>query len=195
MDSMTGKGDGEQRLTYLLRPNVTRPDHQAPNALDTPPTTDIDYNSNTESNIDSDFVSDRDLDSDMDGHDDALSAIEETASQSSPIEEHSDHDNWSLVGDADADVESSNELEIEAGVEALSLSSPGPPDEDDADKTFTTPIRPLHRPYPLSASRRVLRSASSPSRSPVRVRRRGLAPAATRSSNGGKRTLYEFVFL
>ncbi|RXW22989.1 hypothetical protein EST38_g2882 [Candolleomyces aberdarensis] len=191
------KGDGEQRLTYLLRPNVTRPDHQAPNALDTPPTTDMDYNSNTESNIDSDFVSDRDLESDMESHDDALSAIDETASLSSPAEEHPDPDNWSLVGDADADVESSNELEIEAGVEALSLSSPGIPNEDDPDKTFTTPIRPLHRPYPLSASRRVFRSASSPSRSPVRVRRRALAPGTTRvnGTNGGKRTLYEFAFL
>ncbi|KAF5322605.1 hypothetical protein D9619_001342 [Psilocybe cf. subviscida] len=58
------KGTGEERLTYLLRPNVTRPDRRAAAALETPPVTDIDYSSNPETDdaIDSDFVSDREMD-------------------------------------------------------------------------------------------------------------------------------------
>ncbi|TFK26541.1 hypothetical protein FA15DRAFT_279104, partial [Coprinopsis marcescibilis] len=40
------KGDADDRLTYLLRPNVTRPDRRAPAGLDTPPATDLDYSSN-----------------------------------------------------------------------------------------------------------------------------------------------------
>jgi hypothetical protein len=39
----TTQGDElEMRLTHLLRPNVTRPDFTAPGVLDTPPATDVD---------------------------------------------------------------------------------------------------------------------------------------------------------
>ncbi|KAF9263414.1 hypothetical protein L218DRAFT_348707 [Marasmius fiardii PR-910] len=47
-----------RRLTYLLRPNVTRPDHSAATGVDTPPATDIDTSSQ--------FASDSDLHSDLD---------------------------------------------------------------------------------------------------------------------------------
>ncbi|KAF5316915.1 hypothetical protein D9611_003856 [Ephemerocybe angulata] len=196
------KGTGEERLTYLLRPNVTRPDHHARGALDTPPTTDLDYHSNTESNIDSDFISDRDFESDVEPppSSPALSRIDE------PLREDvdSDVDSWSLLGDAD--VESGSELEpIEVAVGSLTLDAPqnaGETDED-PDRTMTSPqLRPSHRPYPLSASsRRMLRSASSPSRSPVRVRpgrrRGGLGNAMARANSGPnfKRTLYEYIFM
>ena len=41
----TGKDVSGHRLTYFLRPNVTRPDFFARSLLDTPPATDIDYSS------------------------------------------------------------------------------------------------------------------------------------------------------
>ncbi|KIM91356.1 hypothetical protein PILCRDRAFT_762809 [Piloderma croceum F 1598] len=44
----------EQRLTYLLRPNITRPDFHARATLDTPPVTDLDYTSQERK---SDFIS------------------------------------------------------------------------------------------------------------------------------------------
>jgi hypothetical protein len=214
----TGKGTGEDRLTYLLRPNVTRPDHHARGTLDTPPTTDIDYSSHAESNIDSDFLSDRDFESDVEPvpPSPALSANSESSAGSvanksnwnrglSPVEEppNSDVESWSLV-DADADVESSNELEmeIEQGMEELTLQ-PVAEDNGDADRTVTQigmspqALRPSHRPYPLTASsRRMMRSASSPSRSPARARkgRRRNPAMAARASSGKKDTLYEFVF-
>jgi hypothetical protein len=45
-----GKGALDNRLTYLLRPNVTRPDRRAPAAVDTPPVTDFDHSSNHDTN-------------------------------------------------------------------------------------------------------------------------------------------------
>lgn len=175
----------------------------------------------TDSNIDSDFLSDRDFDSDAEGglatkhnNNNVLDAISEGETpappgtpppqqqqqegqqpQTSPVRSE---DAWSMVDEAD--VESSNEMDIERGVQGLAISSPTPiveegAEEDDPDRTLTGPIRPLHRPYPLSDSRRrVLRSASSPSRSPIRVRvaerRRAFGAAAV----PGKRTFYEFIF-
>ncbi|EAU91729.2 hypothetical protein CC1G_04497 [Coprinopsis cinerea okayama7 len=212
------KGEAGNRLTYLLRPNVTRPDRRAPAGLDTPPATDIDYSSNpdidTDSNIDSDFISDRDLDSDVEGAERAgstniLDSISEREGSLPPDSPHlsptQDGDEaWSLIGETEADVESSNELEVvEAGVEQLSISQTAGEseiDEEDPDKTFTADnipqaIRPLHRPYPLGASpRRVIRSSSSPSRSPIRERRRVLGPVMPLTDTPAKRTFYEFVF-
>ncbi|KAH6913862.1 hypothetical protein BKA70DRAFT_646795 [Coprinopsis sp. MPI-PUGE-AT-0042] len=202
------KGDDDNRLTYLLRPNVTRPDRRAPAGLDTPPTTDIDYSSvtdiETESNIDSDFVSDRDLDSDIEGSNannnlDSISERSSNAPTSPQVSPTRTDDSWSLVGDADADVESSNEFDIEHGIESLTLSQSGE-GEEDPDKTVEVnpaTIRSLHRPYPLNATRRVIRSSSSPSRSPLRIRpaerRRTMANEPPRHLQG-KRTFYEFIF-
>ncbi|TFK17139.1 hypothetical protein FA15DRAFT_711092, partial [Coprinopsis marcescibilis] len=141
-------------------------------------------------NIDSDFVSDRDFESDVEGAGNTtLRPIDEAASQP-PNSPRVQDETWSLVGDTDADVESSNEMDLETGVEKLSLSG------QDPEQTFSTPLRSLHRPYPLSATRRAIRSSSSPSRSPIRVRpterRRVLGPALPTFDK--KRSFYEFVF-
>ncbi|KAF8902894.1 hypothetical protein CPB84DRAFT_1775131 [Gymnopilus junonius] len=97
------KGNDEHRLTYLLRPNVTRPDRIAQATLETPPVTDIDYSSNpeTEDYIDSDFVSDRDMESDaeLDGRHGSLARIDESpASVMAPLPPL-DEDVWSHLGD------------------------------------------------------------------------------------------------
>ncbi|TFK68709.1 hypothetical protein BDN72DRAFT_878892 [Pluteus cervinus] len=52
------------RLTYLLRPNVIRPDHQLPHTLETPPSTDYNYSSQIdtdESDIDSIFSDENEI--------------------------------------------------------------------------------------------------------------------------------------
>lgn len=193
------KGDSDQRLTYLLRPNVTRPDHHAAVALDTPPVTDVDYSSNpdldTDDNIDSDFITDRELESDVDVAEPTLPAM-----AVSPRIGSSD-DSWSLVGDAD--IEEADILEVESQVEALSLSpsSPlqGPTQEELESADVASPRRAhpfsLYRPHPLRFSRRAARSASSPSRSPART------PARWKSQTkrhidlvGGRVSFYHYLF-
>jgi len=129
-------------LTYLLRPNVTRPDRRAPAGLETPPVTDIDYSSTpeTDSNIDSDFISDNDMESDVElNHDNPLPPIDESPnpalSSLPPVSE----EDWSPIegenmGESDSDEvysdsEATSALSISIDVlqprlEALSLESP-----------------------------------------------------------------------
>jgi len=143
-------------LTYLLRPNVTRPDRRAPAALDTPPVTDFDYSSNpdTDDNLDSDFFSERELESDieLDDRGNSLPAIKEA---SLPVSTVLSVGAWSLVdkGTDDNsqvdDFESGSEFEsadsiLHSGVEALSLVSPLPlsnpltqPELEDPERTLT----------------------------------------------------------
>ncbi|KAF8482205.1 hypothetical protein JB92DRAFT_3036945 [Gautieria morchelliformis] len=55
----TQRDEPEMRLTHLLRPNVTRPDFTAPGVLDTPPATDVDglsASDTEESDVASDFA-------------------------------------------------------------------------------------------------------------------------------------------
>jgi hypothetical protein len=205
-----GKGTPDNRFTYLLRPNVTRPDRRAPAALDTPPVTDLDYSSNpdTDDNLDSDFVSERELESDIELDGDvnlALPAIKEASfppdggDASSLVKEESDED--SLVDDFD--FESGSELGsadvLHSGVEVLSLVSPPSTQCEDPDHTLTQ-IRSHHLRDSPSARRREwtsARSLSSPSRSPARTR-----PSRHRL-NGKKRigiglqsrtSFYEYIF-
>ena len=63
---LAGKDTSAQRLTYLLRPNVTRPTHHAVPTLDTPPVTDLSELSATDFDTESELVSDRDA-SDVEG--------------------------------------------------------------------------------------------------------------------------------
>jgi len=187
------KGTAEDRLTYLLRPNVTRPDRRIPAGLETPPITDLDYSSNPETDIDSEFISDRELESDIElDHDAGLPSIAESpgaAPSSLPVVRE---DSWSVIdedgGVSDADeFESSSEFGLEESVdvlqprlENLSIDSPGIPaaiPESQvlpgvpAPTTTTTdnsPDRTLTsiRPYPLqsdSARRREWPSARSAS--------------------------------
>lgn len=126
-------------MTYLLRPNVTRPDRRAPAGLETPPVTDIDYSSNpeTDGNIDSDFISDNDMESDVElNHDNPLPVIDEfpnpALSSLPPVSE----DEWSHIegenmGESDSDSGSEAASALSASIdvlqprlEALSLESP-----------------------------------------------------------------------
>ncbi|XP_006460693.1 hypothetical protein AGABI2DRAFT_185048 [Agaricus bisporus var. bisporus H97] len=155
------KGDSNQRLTYLLRPNIKQPDYRIASTLLTPPATDIDYSSLPETtDIDSDFVSDRDLvDSDVEASIDPeshatgnLEVIRETSLPSSPLIEarsiSKEEDEWSVLS---ADIEA-DESNSEAGNSDLidsiaSLDLEGSSDsqaegvrglgDDDPDKTLT----------------------------------------------------------
>jgi len=193
---LKGKGVSDQRLTYLLRPNVRRPDHNAAVTLDTPPVTDVDYSSNpdldTDDNIDSDFITDRELESDVHVAEPTLPAM-----AASPHIGSSD-DSWSLVDNAGVDI-----LEVESQLEALSLSPSSPsqrPTQEELEPADITSLRhadpfSLYRPHPLRFSRRAARSASSPSRSPART------PARWKSQTkrhidlvGGRVSFYHYLF-
>lgn len=139
----TGKGNDEHRLTYLLRPNVTRPDRRVQATLETPPVTDIDYSSNpeTEDHIESDFVSDRDMESDaeLDGKHNNLEVIDESPASSMIPLPSVDEDAWTHIedegtgGESEADeFDSGSEFgsgleasvdHLQPGLEALSLHS------------------------------------------------------------------------
>ncbi|KIM45403.1 hypothetical protein M413DRAFT_24614 [Hebeloma cylindrosporum] len=118
------KGASDSRLTYLLRPNVTRPDRRAPAGLETPPVTDIDYSSNpeTDGNIDSDFISDSDLESDVElSHNNTLAAIDESPNPALSTLPPLSEDEWSHIdgenaGESDFD-------EFDSGSEAASALS------------------------------------------------------------------------
>jgi hypothetical protein len=216
-----GKGASENRLTYLLRPNVTRPDRRAPATLDTPPITDYSSNPDTEDNLDSDFVSERELESDIELDDNvnfSLPAIKESSLPVSPVPSVGE-DTWSLVDkgmDDNSqvdDFESGSEFEsaesiLHSGIEKLSLVSPLPlstplttqPELEDPERTL-----PEIRPHPLrdnlSARRREwtsARSPSSPSRSPIRTRPRRHRLIGKKGVVAGlqanKRSFYEYIF-
>ena len=214
-----GKGASDNRLTYLLRPNVTRPDRRAPATIDTPPVTDYSSNPDTDDNLDSDFVSEREMESDIELDGDvnfALPAIKEASLPVSPVLSVSG-DAWSLVdkGTDDNsqvdDFESGSEFEsadslLHSGVEALSLVSPLPlsdpltqPEHEDPDRTLTGirthPLRdntPARRRDWASA-----RSPSSPSLSPIRTRPRRHRLNRKKGIVIGlqdKRSFYEYIF-
>ncbi|KAJ3505798.1 hypothetical protein NLJ89_g7227 [Agrocybe chaxingu] len=130
------KGTDENRLTYLLRPNVTRPDRRMQADLDTPPITDLDYSSNPDTDIDSDFISERELGSDVEADhnkttSNTLVAIVESPGPNSPALQPVQEDAWSLVnegagGESDADeFDSGSELGsmLSASVDALEPQS------------------------------------------------------------------------
>ena len=194
-----GKGDSDQRLTYLLRPNVRRPDHHAAVTLDTPPVTDVDYSSNpdldTDDNIDSDFITDRELESDADVAEPTLPAMAASPHIDSP------NASWSLVGDAD--IEGVDILEVESQLEALSLSPSSPlqrPTQEELEPADVASPRRAHpfslyRPHPLRFSRRAARSASSPSRSPARTPGRWKSQTKRHIDLvGGRVSFYHYLF-
>ncbi|KII92524.1 hypothetical protein PLICRDRAFT_102894 [Plicaturopsis crispa FD-325 SS-3] len=182
-----------RRLTYLLRPNVTRPDRRAQASLDTPPPTDL---SESDPAYSSDALSEDDLVSAM--GDDTLSAIDEQASlpPSSPrVHAHAGSDDaWSIVGDSDAD-----ESEHEAAplpVDAATASADVPTAEQTADVDATP--RPLRHRDTLRTWARD-RAQSSPSRSPARRAPRR-KPRAERTivvnpdTSGEPKSFYEYLF-
>ncbi|KAG6813293.1 hypothetical protein H0H92_012448 [Tricholoma furcatifolium] len=157
-----------KRLTYLLRPNVTRPNHHTTGVLDTPPVTDIDYSSHPDTESDhGELETDSDVEQISGPPTSHLPTISEGQSpvHSPVISPHRmDEDTWSLVGDTDREYEdddSPSDAELAAGISTVSL-------EPDLD---ATPKAKDYLREKASHRHRVVaraRASSSPSRSPVR---------------------------
>lgn len=181
--------DGE-RLTYLLRPNVFRPDAAGAFSLDTPPATDIDYSSQLS---ESDLVSSDAGDSDVDDHRPARTAAAlPSISEDRPASPADS--SWSMVEDAGEEGdESASDVGLSASVESLSI----------ADNTGVQ-VMPQRRPLPRQAApwgNRQARGESSPSPSPARrQRRRRMRPSenrrATRRPTALSRgeSFYDYIF-
>ncbi|KAL1710544.1 hypothetical protein EV121DRAFT_251317 [Schizophyllum commune] len=175
-----------QRLTYLLRPNVFRPDAAGAFSLETPPVTDIDYSSQlSESDLVSSDAGDTDIEERCAGHAPAaLPAISEDR-PASPADS-----SWSIVDDAasaDGD-ESASDAGLAASVESLSLADERTPRR-----------RPLH---PAAWGSRQSRADSSPSPA-RRQRRRRMRPADNRRTVPARRgvtaasrgeSFYDYIF-
>ncbi|PBK73857.1 hypothetical protein ARMSODRAFT_931160 [Armillaria solidipes] len=164
--------DGE-RLTYLLRPNVARPDSHAPLTLATPPVTDIDTSSQFDT--DSEFTSDVESLNDVAT---GLSVVPENSPPLSPVADvEPDFDEvWSVIGGSD--IEADDEHGLSASLASLTM-------DQDAD---TTPRRSL----PLRTRLRQVRSASSPSRSPACKLRRPVRRTAHASQ--APTSFYAYLF-
>jgi hypothetical protein len=183
------------RLTYLLRPNVTRPDFSSTKGnLETPPTTDLDQSSY--SYLDSsDFTSDHTESEDesqvpSSGPRPSLSAIAEdgtlSEAEQSPTRRTSTEE-W-LILSTDSDVEAEDEfsdVDLSRSVDSLEdeLSSTlrsshilDTLEEDSSDHDADRTLQPLEETpsstHRLSRCDEILqdrrRSTSSPSRSPAR---------------------------
>lgn len=123
-DTPSGKETDGYRLTYLLRPNITRPDprlNPASRMVDTPPTTDAsDFHVSDASLSDYTATDASDIDSvpgDLPAGTHSLSDIEESR-PSSPA-------SWSVIGGSDFAIDSDNDIDdpgFAASMESLSLS-------------------------------------------------------------------------
>ncbi|KAH9935680.1 uncharacterized protein B0H18DRAFT_869033 [Fomitopsis serialis] len=187
------KDNSGQRLTYLLRPNVTRPTHGLSTGLDTPPATDLessvhsDFDAGSASDAFSDRRSDSGLDSDVElvacPAPRALSAIAESAPGSparapAPLEPLSE-DEWSVIGD-DADAEDSEVEAARVGSLALRDAEASP--------------RMRQASFRSHVWERQRRSASSPSRSPARRPARMYRVEPPRSALPSRRSFHEYLF-
>ncbi|KAI1795687.1 hypothetical protein LXA43DRAFT_1167359 [Ganoderma leucocontextum] len=198
------KDTSGQRLTYLLRPNVTRPTRYAAPTLDTPPVTDLSELSATDldtSDSPTPTPSAPPSPSPSAPNAAALTAIAEVASDASapaspalaPISMSAlDSDGWSVIGESDGD--------LAASVESLSLSDANA-DVHPHPGLDRTPLADRRRQGPDVLRSRLLerqrRSASSPSRSPARrtpPRARRLAERAARAQAAGRRSFYDYLF-
>lgn len=176
----TGKGTSDERLTYLLRPNATRPSKHMALGLETPPFTDLE-SSTFEYTSESDFPSDREFletASDTDGptrhstHADGLSTIAEIMSVPAtpnvvPIPSLAQDldDSWSVLSD---DVLADGEMDDSADeVEHVPERHPSHLLLD-SDNTPRGGSRLRNAALRAQVWDRQRRSASSPSRSPAR---------------------------
>lgn len=180
--------------------------------------TDLDHSSNPDTDIDSDFVSDQELESGMElDRNASLPAVAETPSLPTVQE-----DDWSLVAE-DELYRSESDSEVGSGIESsvdvlqprldrLSLDSPVnsnaamhpiTPQEhivsEEQSQISSSPvdISPPRRPHPRRGEWTSARSTSSPSRSPVRMRRRRRRPGNTKRTIGlqdTKRSFYDYLF-
>ncbi|KAI0085150.1 hypothetical protein BDY19DRAFT_987182 [Irpex rosettiformis] len=162
-----------QRLTYILRPHITRPAYEAPQGLDTPPGTDLESSVvDSESDImTSDLdsqISDIEIDSDAElGHrlppprPHHLANIPESSPNSPVLRASTDtstlDDSWSVVNESDADADIEHDLV--QSVASLDL---------DADTTPRAARQLRQGPLRSHLWDRQRRAASSPSRSPAR---------------------------
>ncbi|KAI0779375.1 hypothetical protein C8Q74DRAFT_1258697 [Fomes fomentarius] len=211
------KNASGQRLTYLLRPNVTRPTHDIVPSLDTPPATDLSELSANDFDTESELVSDRDA-SDVEGsqpqsHAAGLTSIAEVGSDASapasplvgaiyvtaavPPSSGLDSDTWSILGESDIEGDlSAPEGDLAGSVASLSLSDA----EFDAERSPLAAARRRQGPDAIRSRflERQRRSASSPSRSPARRTphrpRTRVDPVPVRSYNG-RRSFYDYVFV
>lgn len=213
------------RLTYLLRPNVTRPDHRAPTTLDTPPVTDIDYSSHPDSETDilSD-ISEKGAESDVEASREsgALSVIVEDmpgpkSADASPAD--SVNEDPVLVQDDIDDMSEAADIDdsaSEPGYIAIKLSSLSIESRQDSPELVSGELGPdsalqtlpqhppIYSRQTLAARRRMwTRSASSPSRSPARTmayrrltaQRHYKAPKSTVAALGGTRSQMFYDYL
>ncbi|KAJ3733610.1 hypothetical protein DFJ43DRAFT_1223251 [Lentinula guzmanii] len=182
------------RLTYLLRPNVTRPDRQAASSLDTPPTTDLDASSRFDS--DTDFGSSVFADSDVESQPaaashDNLSDIDEVSLSGEMLSVELDKDAWSVIGDSDADGEFSEaEHASTSPFNSLSLHE----EVDDPERTLEAIPTRILRQTGASNRWQSQRSSSSPSRSPVRVVSRRLVFRDSPLVMKETKTLYAYLY-
>ena len=103
------KGASNNRLAYLLRPNVT-PDGKASATIDTPPVIDYSSNADINDNFHLDFVSKCELESDeLDDSTFALPAIKKASLPVSPVLS-AGGDAWSLV---DKGTDDNSQLEVD----------------------------------------------------------------------------------
>ncbi|KIY74367.1 hypothetical protein CYLTODRAFT_484683 [Cylindrobasidium torrendii FP15055 ss-10] len=166
-----------ERLTYLLRPNVTRPNLAAPSTLATPPATDIDSSSHFDSEEPISDFTDIEL-SDVDEGVISLPDSPVVEAVKPSVLAADDTSAWSVSGgesDLDADMS-----ELEPAMGALAISDVG-----------RTPRQTRQARTRVLSSQ--MRSASSPSRSPAPVR----VPILVKNHTAGKQqkpTFYAYLF-
>ena len=190
-----GKDIDGERLTILLRPNITRPGAHSRLVMDTPPVTDLDNSSHFDS--ESDFVSDQDALSAIDESDvqsvndnrDNIPTIPESPSLVS-VSDYEEEDSWSVIGgtDIEADESASEAMDGLAGsIDSLTL---------DPNTTLTDAVPPQILVHARDWRRQQLvRSSSSPSRSPSRrPGRRTRTRPPLRAIPSQRPTFYEFLY-
>ncbi|KAH9942455.1 uncharacterized protein BXZ73DRAFT_88026 [Epithele typhae] len=206
------KDTSGHRLTYLLRPNVTRPARYAAPALDTPPVTDLSELSATELDSESDFASERDL-SDAEGgrggvtgHQGGpgLTAIVEASADSMPPSpvpyavrapadfDAFDDDDWSSDREV-PNVGRRGDFDSDADAPVLAEAQVAVP------SSLAPDLRRRQGPDALRSRllERQRRAASSPSRSPARRTphrpRQRAEPVKTRAAPG-RRSFYDYLY-
>ena len=195
-----------RHLTYLLRPNPSRPSHSVAN-LDTPPTTDVGYSSQGDLEGDSDvMLSDGELSSSIGSlPPPGLSPVSE-ATSTTQVRSHGvdSDDGWSIGGDdleADAEIPGDEadgqerRQVVNATPEEPGLDCPGT--EDGVDGTprpsrvlCNEGVRFIRQTRLSRVWDRRPRNISSPSRSPAR---RSLTVRRS-ARDGTVKSFYAFLF-
>lgn len=201
-----GKDVDGRRLTYLLRPNVTRVDYSTRNTLDTPPATESDYSLGvlSESDMlsvdDNESVTDSPTDSEMPKRSvrqRRLSSVSEKDSEAEvddtprPLRVRQASDLEDLNEFADDDNDSIVNGDLAQSIDSLDLNT----------TSRNPPIRytsPLVERTPLRDRRGISRTSSSPSHSrspcPPSRHRRNRRKRLARSFHDPKQSFYEYLY-